>query len=1793
FFFFSSIAVQTSDSGISYLLAVATIFTGSGNLYCQWELLTWQWECLMHFIPNIFISKYVDLGSDCWFCCNFEDGESCAELTHLSRLGQLANQNNKNGNGSRNGSHDLERRNKRTVHTARGCMYKEFLTYQPLNLRALRGLLYAMFLRVGITYPKMVPSGEEKIQRNAIGNCEASRRVYALGGGNANQDPNVVTCMFLLNNRYTSILFDTCADWSFVSTAFSSLIGIAQSALDTKYDVELADGKIIDERVVRAIARAFRQGIYKTKFLTLRASVLFVKNKDGSLWMCIDYKELNKLTVKNRYPLLRIDDLFDYLQGSSVYSKIDPRSGYHQLRILNAQVEAMKEEKVKEENFCGMNKEFETRPDGTLYIEKRIEYQKPSSLLVQPKIPQWKWEKITMDFVAKLPRTSSGYDTIWEIVDHLMKSNYFLLMKETDTIERLTRLYLKEVVSRHRELNVYILSTAKIEDSNANEILVLLKVIQEMAKCVSTTEDTTKEELGIQKEEMEFKSTQYHYKATLAQAGNSFKPVAETTTDDAGTSTTIIPGHVTIKEKAKKKNDVKARSMLLMSLPNEHLMTFNQCKDAKTLFVAIETRFGRNEATKKTQKTLLKQLYENFSATSTESLDLIFNRFQKLISQLAVFGVFLLQEDLNLKFLRSLPSEWNTHVSYMADDETPTNMAFMALSDSEVYTNNTYSKICLKSYATLKTQYDELRVESHKSKCNLVDYKIGLASVEEQLVHYQTNESLLNENIVVLKRDIKIKDSKIVALKSKLEKISNEKNALDVKIKKFKNASQSLDKLIISQITDNSKSGLGYVSYNAVPPPHTRRFLPLRIDLSHTSLPEFVEPSVKTYGVTLIEVVTQTSSVKISAPVKENIGVPIIEDCESNEEDEVKSPPGKERKNVEPSVNNLEVEIPKQNDKPTRRPVKYAEMYRTQRPKGNQRNYNNLKSHQPDSNFIMYNKACYVCRSFNHLQARCKYHQRERMVNGTNHSRVNHNATTVPKAMLTRTGLKPVNPVRPVNPKRNFFKKINNAKEKVNTARPNSTGHSHKRIEDQGYLDSGCSRHMTGNISYLTDFKEFDRAYAAFGGGAKGGKITGKCTIRTGDGPKWLFDIDTLIESIDYVPVSAGTHFNDFVGKRASFDAGQSSMEEGPSQDYILMPLWNDGLLFDTSLKDSDGENLDTDGSSTESKVDNQEMPNDENSTKFINIIRPSINTASLNVNTASPTVNTVRLSDDYFSANNDMRSLDGVELNISNLSTIYLVPATLNTRINKDHSLDNVIGDMQPDPDYPDKVYKVEKALYGLHQAASAWYEMLAKYILDNGFRRGLQVKQKSDGTFISQDKYVDVILRKFKSMIGSLMYLTSSRPDIMFASRQKIYIKKMSVFKEQIDIMTCKKQTMAATPTTEAKYVAAASCYGQVLWIQNQLMDYGDKHIIIAFLKKPQGSENFHQILDFLKASHIRTLDNREIKLNATVDDQVKTITEAFVRRHLKLADVDDEAITKEMHDRLGRAITIASSLAAEQGSGDSPIQAMPERLSNLPNEPPLRESNTSLSGEDDAKPNLDAEDSPKQGRMIAEIDKNENVNLIKSSKQGEAYKTVEHIMESEFSTASPLKDDDDITLAETLLNIKRSTAKDKGKGIMQEPELPKKIKKRERIQLILDEELAQKLYAKELANETTRQEQEKYNLEKALELQKQLDERKEDKGDQAQDIYWSNPSVLRYHALQNRPFSKAKVRKNMCTYLKNQRGYKQSYFKGLRYGDIRSIFETVWDQNHTFVPKDSEIEKEVMKRSGFDLQQESLKK
>ncbi|GKA91745.1 putative ribonuclease H-like domain-containing protein, partial [Tanacetum coccineum] len=467
-------------------------------------------------------------------------------------------------------------------------------------------------------------------------------------------------------------------------------------------------------------------------------------------------------------------------------------------------------------------------------------------------------------------------------------------------------------------------------------------------------------------------------------------------------------------------------------------------------------------------------------------------------------------------------------------------------------------------------------------------------------------------------------------------------------------------------------------------------------------------------------------------------------------------------------------------------------------------------------------------------------------------------------------------------------------------------------------------------------------------------------------------------------------------------------------------------------------------------------------------------------------------------------------------------------------------------DPEFPEKVYKVEKALYGLHQAPRAWYETLSTYLLDNVFYKGqfdktlfikrvkddillvqvyvdeiifgstkkslctdfeqimhkrfqmssmgeltfflgLQVKQKEDGIFISQDKYVGEILKKFgfssirtastpmetnkaltkdedgedvdihlyRSMIGSLMYLTSSRPDIMFSvcacSRFQVqpkvshlnavkrifrYLKgrpKLGLWypKDSPFILEafsdsdyagasldrksttggcqflgsrliswqCKKQTVVANSTTEAEYIAASHCCGQVLWIQNQMLDYGynfmqtkihvDNESAICVVKNPV----YHSKTKHIEIRHHFIRDSYEKRLIEMVkihtDNNVADLlTKAFDGRLMvfKCSGVYTSAIWIEVGS-VERAITTVASLDGWQSQAPrhnrgAPDQTRSKRVLEQPIEPALSEGHTSRSGRanehqlelpimfESSDDDLDEEDASKQGRNSDKI-------------------------------------------------------------------------------------------------------------------------------------------------------------------------------------------------------------------------------
>ncbi|GJV75686.1 putative ribonuclease H-like domain-containing protein [Tanacetum coccineum] len=352
--------------------------------------------------------------------------------------------------------------------------------------------------------------------------------------------------------------------------------------------------------------------------------------------------------------------------------------------------------------------------------------------------------------------------------------------------------------------------------------------------------------------------------------------------------------------------------------------------------------------------------------------------------------------------------------------------------------------------------------------------------------------------------------------------------------------------------------------------------MPLKPDLSFTSLDEFANKPV-------VKNCKAISSEEEPKEVRKNDDAPIIKEWVSDSEEENVSQTKTEKKIVKPSIAKIEFVKPKQQEKTARKTIKQVEKHRqnTYSPRGNQRNWNNIMSQRLRNNFKMFNKACYVCGSFDHLQVDCNYHQKQfqsqRMVKPVwnNAQRVIHQnfakkthpcvkKNMVPKAVLIKSGLVSINTARQNISKTavlvNTARQVNTTYSKltVNAARPMSylsnTTHStikrpiHKNttfknsninqrvntvrdknvniarskevvkennvnavkasacwgnpqmdLQDQGVIDSRCSRHMAGNMSYLTNYEKIDRGYVAFGGNPKGGKITRKCTIKTGN----------------------------------------------------------------------------------------------------------------------------------------------------------------------------------------------------------------------------------------------------------------------------------------------------------------------------------------------------------------------------------------------------------------------------------------------------------------------------------------------------------------------------------------------------------------------------------------------------------------------------------------------------------------------------------------------------------------------
>nr|GEU93077.1 putative ribonuclease H-like domain-containing protein [Tanacetum cinerariifolium] len=1041
------------------------------------------------------------------------------------------------------------------------------------------------------------------------------------------------------------------------------------------------------------------------------------------------------------------------------------------------------------------------------------------------------------------------------------------------------------------------------------------------------------------------------------------------TTNADGTSTSTIPGPVTTEEKTQKKNDVKARRMLLMALPNEHLLTFSQYNDAKTLFEAIQARFSGNDVAKKTQKTLLKKMYKNFNAPSTESLDSIFNKLQKIVSQLAILGENIFQEDLNTNtneidttniqvstvsapvstvnthdktanlsdatmyaFLANQPNgsqlvhedleqineddleeidlKWqlallsmrarryfqktdkkitingidtagydktkvecfNCHKmehfarecrspknkksrprnqdsskktvimedtsskamvaidgsgfswSYMGDDEVPTNMALMAFLDSEVHNNKTCSNTCLKSFETLKTQYDKLRIEFNKSEFDLATYKRGITSVEEQLVFYKKMRMVQKP---VLKNVEKGTGQRVV------KPVWN--NVMRVNHQNFSN--------------------------------FRRKFSP-------------------------IAVLTKSGIVPISTA----------------------SAVGKQGTNV----------------------VKSSTCW-VWRPK------TKVQDH------VSKNNGSYICKGFNYVdpEGRLKkqiltgYQEYDRGFVAFAGSFKGGKITGKGKIRTGKLDFEDVYFVKEL--KFNLFSVSQMCDKKNNVLfseteclilSPDFKLPDESQDETSGILKdfiTGIENELNQKVKIIrcdnrTKFKnyEMNQFYEIKGIKREFGNARTPQQNRVAERKNMtLIEAAKTVLADSLLPIPFWDEAVNTAWSEIHSDAGQVGKEKMPDQEYILLPLLNtssgvplshekvESLPKDDAGKKSTAEPTCVEGRKTDDlgSLDHQMKSTDDlentNSINSFNTASPTITDASNKDRTFQRTID-IGIFDDAYDGRDE-----GAEADYNNLDTVIPVSPIPFTRIHKDHPKEQIIGEVNSivqtrkmakqneavlitfinkqrrtnHKDFqnclfayflsqvePKKGHRQEEGIdYDEVFAPVARIEAISVKSASTPMETHKPLSKDTNGT--------DVDVYLYRSMLGSLMHLTSSRPDIMFdvcaCSRFQVqskvshlhavkrifryikgqptlglwYLKDLPLdliaysdsdyacasldrksttggyqfLGSRLIYWQCKKQTIVANSTTEAEYIAASNCYGQVLWIQNQLLDYG----------------------------------------------------------------------------------------------------------------------------------------------------------------------------------------------------------------------------------------------------------------------------------------------------------------------------------------------------------------------------------
>nr|GEW18441.1 DNA-directed DNA polymerase [Tanacetum cinerariifolium] len=1034
--------------------------------------------------------------------------------------------------------------------------------------------------------------------------------------------------------------------------------------------------KLLDARLIYPISDS--PWVSPIRCVPKKGGFTIVENEENELiptrlvmrWcVCIDYRKLNEATRKDHFPLPFMDQMLERLTRNEYYCFLDGFLGYFQIPI-----DPKDQEKTTFTCMMAMfhdmiEKRWKSSWTTSQFLEKSHFMVKDGNVLGH-KISKngIKFDKAKVDVIAKLPHPTTVKDSNVRLFRWvLLLQEFTFKVIDTTGVENLAANHLSRLENPHQN----VLDPKEINESFPLETLNMISFCGDSSTLWF------------------FDFANYHagnfvVKGMSSQQKNKFfKDVKHCFWDDSflfkiyadqvirrivnGVVQIVAP--TTIEQRLAKKNELKARGTLLMALPDKHQLKFNIHKDAKSLMEAIEKRFRE------------------------------------------ILGETISQEDINLKFLRSLPSEWKTHTliwrnkanleeqslddlfnnlkiyeaevkGSLTSSQNIQNIDFVSLNN----TNNTSDHSDALIYSFFASQSnspqldnedlkqidpDELEKGHFARECRsprdnrnkettrrTVPVEVStsnalvsqcLKSVEARLVVYQKNEIVFKEDIRLLKLDVMLRDNVLAKLRKKFEKAKKERNDLKLTLEKFQNSSKNLSKLLKNQVSDKTSLEFDSQVFNW----QVSNCEELHSQSFDNRVTENQENDRYKIGEGY-QVVLPPYTRNFLPPKPDLV---FTDDTNASESVD----------NISDSEDETEIEsVPKQKEPSFVKSTKH------------------VKSSRESVKKVKHNKQAENLR---------KNNQKSR-ANGTKACVEQCNEDESSKFSKDDSSL---------------FKKVT----KVMLKKPQHAGCGNqkglkKSIEDMLHLDEILKVELKFNLFSVSqvcdkknsvlstdtecvvlsfDYKLPDENYVLLRVLRENNmyNVNLKNVVHLGGiGPTWLFDIDTLTMSMNYQPVVAGNQPNDNVGIKENLDACKFRKETVSAQQYVLLPLW--------SSDSHDPKNIDDDVADDAFEV--KENTNDVHVfptliTNNFNTASPFVNIVSLNFGIAgqSSFVDPSKYPDDL-----EMLELEdivysddekdvGVEADLSNLEKNIPVSPIPTTRVHKDHPVNQIIGNLNSAP--------------------------------------------------------------------------------------------------------------------------------------------------------------------------------------------------------------------------------------------------------------------------------------------------------------------------------------------------------------------------------------------------------------------------------------------------------------------------------------------------------------------------------